>query len=32
MWVPLSEVDALLTYELDRELAEQVRREKNPRP
>jgi 8-oxo-dGTP diphosphatase len=30
MWVPLSEVDALLTYDLDRELAEQVRREKNP--
>lgn len=32
MWVPLSEVDSLLTYETDRELAEQVRREKNPRP
>jgi 8-oxo-dGTP diphosphatase len=32
MWVPLSEVDALLTYETDRELAEQVRTEKNPRP
>jgi 8-oxo-dGTP diphosphatase len=32
MWVPLSEVDSLLTYELDRELAEQVRREQNPRP
>jgi 8-oxo-dGTP diphosphatase len=32
MWVPLSDVDALLTYESDRELAEQVRREQNPRP
>ena len=32
MWVPLSEVDSLLTYDSDRELAEQVRREKNPRP
>ena len=32
MWVPLSEVDSLLTYESDRELAEQVRREQNPPP
>jgi 8-oxo-dGTP diphosphatase len=32
MWVPLSEVDSLLSYESDRELADQVRREKNPRP
>jgi 8-oxo-dGTP diphosphatase len=32
MWVPLSEVDSLLTYETDRELAEEVRVSKNPRP
>ena len=32
MWVPLSEVDSLLTYESDRELAEQVRTAQNPRP
>jgi len=32
MWVPLSEVDSLLTYESDRALAEQVRTAKNPPP
>jgi 8-oxo-dGTP diphosphatase len=32
MWVPLSEVDSLLTYESDRGLAEQVRTANNPRP
>ena len=32
MWVPLSEVDSLLTYESDRGLAEQVRAANNPRP
>ena len=32
MWVPLSEVDSLLTYESDRALAEEVRTKKNPRP
>ena len=32
MWVPLSEVDTFLTYELDRELAEEVRASNNPRP
>ena len=32
MWVPLSEVDSLLTYESDRALAEQVRTADNPRP
>ena len=32
MWVPLSEVDSLLTYEADRGLAEQVRTANNPRP
>ena len=32
MWVPLSEVDALLTYDSDRGLADQVRRAGNTRP
>jgi 8-oxo-dGTP diphosphatase len=32
MWVPLSEVDSLLTYESERELAQQVRAANNPRP
>jgi 8-oxo-dGTP diphosphatase len=32
MWVPLSEVDSLLTYESDRALAGQVRAARNPRP
>ena len=32
MWVPLSDVDSLLTYESDRKLAEQVRAARNPRP
>jgi len=32
MWVPLSEVGTFLTYELDRELAEEVRNSNNPRP
>ena len=32
MWVPLSEVDSLLTYESDRELAEQVRTGEEPPP
>ena len=32
MWVPLSEVDSLLTYESDRTLAAEVRAAKNPRP
>jgi 8-oxo-dGTP diphosphatase len=32
MWVPLSEVDSLLTYDSDRGLADQVRRAGNTRP
>ena len=32
MWVPLSEVDSLLTYESERALAEQVRAAGNQRP
>jgi hypothetical protein len=32
MWVPLSEVDSLLTYESDRALAEEVRTANNQRP
>jgi hypothetical protein len=32
MWVPLSEVGSLLTYESERKLAEQVRVAQNPRP
>jgi 8-oxo-dGTP diphosphatase len=31
-WVPLSEVDSLLTYDSDRALAEQVRASREPRP
>ena len=32
MWVPLSDVDSFLTYEIDRKLAEEVRTAQNPRP
>ena len=32
MWVPLSEVDSLLSYDSDRKLAAEVREAQHPRP